>query len=101
MRSSKRTDKHSMSMADDEKGFRASGINIESTIGLNITRQVTRVRFRSCGTVGYGPTLNKKGGGKQCDQVARYVREQLVSYVGNNVGTKGEGQGEPFSCSLR
>ena len=32
--------------------------------------------------------------------IARHVREYQVSYVGNNVGTKGEGQREPFSCSL-
>ena len=30
----------------------------------------------------------------------RYVRGQSVSYVGNIVGTKGEGRREPFSCSL-
>ena len=33
-------------------------------------------------------------------KVARHVRGQPVSYVGNNVGTKGEGRREPFSCSL-
>src|SRR3954467_1347853 len=60
-----------------------------------------RVRFWSCGTVGYGPTLNKKGVDIQCDQVARYDREQLANYVGNNISAKGEGRGEPFSCSLR
>ena len=32
--------------------------------------------------------------------IARHVREQPVSYVGNNVSTKGEGRREPFSCSL-
>ena len=42
--------------------------------------------------MGYGPTLNKRGVGIQCDQVARYDGEQLVNYVGNKVGTKGEGQ---------
>ena len=52
-------------------------------------------------TVGYGPTLNKRGGDIQCDQVARYDGEQLVSFVGNKVGTKGEGRREPLSCSLR
>ena len=31
----------------------------------------------------------------------RYVRGQSVSYVGNIVGTKGEGRREPFSCSLK
>ena len=60
-----------------------------------------RVRFRSCGTAGYGPTLNKKGVDIQCDQVARYDGEQLVNYVSNNISAKGEGQGEPLSCSLR
>ena len=28
--------------------------------------------------------------------IARHVREYPVSYVGNNVGTKGEGRREPF-----
>ena len=32
--------------------------------------------------------------------IARHVREYPVSYAGNNVGTKGEGRREPFSCSL-
>ena len=45
--------------------------------------------------------MNKKGGHILCDHDARFVSEHLVNYVGNNVGTKGEGQGEPFSCSLR
>src|SRR3954463_9139988 len=62
---------------------------------------MTRVRFRSYGTVGYGPTLNKKGVDIQCDQVARYDGEQLVNYVGNNISDKGEGRREQFSCSLR
>ena len=46
--------------------------------------------------MGYGPTSNKKGAGIQCDHDARFVKEQLVSFVGNKVGTKGEGQREPF-----
>ena len=33
-------------------------------------------------------------------KVGRHVRGQPISYVGNNVGTKGEGRREPFSCSL-
>ena len=33
--------------------------------------------------------------------IARQVRGQPVSYVGNNFGTKGEEQREPFSYSLR
>ena len=52
MRSFKRTDKHSMSITDGEKGSRASSISNASGIGMNITMQVTGVRFRSCGTVG-------------------------------------------------
>ena len=65
--------------------------------GLNLeTGTYKRVRFRSGGTVGYGPTLNKKGCAILCDQVARYDGEELVSFVGNKVGTKGEGQREPF-----
>ena len=32
--------------------------------------------------------------------IARHVREYQVSYVGINVGTKGEGRREPLSCSL-
>ena len=51
--------------------------------------------------MGYGPTLNKEGGDKQCDKVARYVREQLVNYVVKNISAKGEGRREQFSCSLR
>ena len=51
--------------------------------------------------MGYGPTLNKKGVDILCDQVGRYDGEQLVNYVGNNISAKGEGRGEPFSCSLR
>src|SRR3954463_1673760 len=60
---------------------------------------MTRVRFRSCGTVCYGPTWNQ-GGDIRCDQVERYDEEQLVNYVGNNISAKGEGRREPFSCSL-
>ena len=88
-------------MMDDEKGFRAPGTSTESDIGWNINGQMTRVRFRSCGAVGYGPTLNKKGVDIQCDQVEKYDGEQLVNYVGNNISAKGEGRREPFSCSLR
>ena len=40
--------------------------------------------------------MTRKGGDILCDHDARFVREQLISYVGNNVGTKGEGQREPF-----
>src|SRR3954468_12438898 len=82
------------------KGPRSTDTSTESDIGRNITRSMTRVRFRSCGIVGYGPTLNQ-GGGIQCDQVERYDGDQLVNYVGNNVSAKGEGRREPFSCSLR
>ena len=32
--------------------------------------------------------------------IASFVGGKSVSYVGNNVGTKGEGRREPFSCSL-
>ena len=32
--------------------------------------------------------------------IARHVREYQVSYAGINVGTKGEGRREPFSCLL-
>ena len=53
-------------------------------------RNVIRVRFRSCGTVGYGPTSCKKGGDIPYDHDARFVREQFVSFV-NKVGTKGKG----------
>src|SRR3954465_164979 len=49
----------------------------------------------------YGPTLNKKGADIQCDQISRFYGEHLVNYVGNNISAKGEGRGEPFSCSLR
>ena len=64
-----------------------------------------RVRFRSCETVGYGPTMwffFLIGAVTSCTvMIARHVREYHVSYVGNNVGTKGEGRREPFSCSLK
>ena len=39
--------------------------------------------------------MSRKGGDIVCDHNARFVREQLVSYVGNNFGTKGEGRREP------
>ena len=83
------------------RGPRSSGISTESDSGKNIARQATGVRFRACGTVGYGPILNKKGVDIQCDQVESYDGEQLVNYVSNNISAKGEGQKEPFSCSLR
>ena len=51
--------------------------------------------------MGYGPTLNKKGVGIQCNQVERFDGEQLVNDVGNNISAKGKGRKEPFSCSLR
>ena len=38
---------------------------------------MTRVRFRSCGTVGYGPTLNKKGVDIQCDQLEGMTENSL------------------------
>src|ERR1041385_7319516 len=82
-----------------KEGSIASGISTEFDIGRNITRSMTRVRFRSCGTVGYGPTLNQ-GGGIQCGHYAGFVRKQLVNDVGNNIGTRSSGQGEPFSCTL-
>src|SRR3954467_1744237 len=85
----------------EKRGLRSSGISTDSDIGRNIARKTSRVRFRSCGTVGYGPTLNKKGVDIQCNQVVRYDGEQLVNYVGNNISSKGEGRREPFSCSLR
>ena len=104
-----------------KEGSRVSSKSTESDIRLNMMMKVTRelhtrsstrnnpwetrmykgARFRSCGTGGYGPSLNKKGVDIQCDQVARHDREQLVNYVGNNIGAKGEGRREPFSCSLR
>src|SRR3954470_10596841 len=90
-----------MPMTDDEKGSKASAISTASGIGLNITRYVTRVRFQSCGTVGYGPTLYKMGGEIPCDHEARFVREQFVNYVSNSISAKGDGRIETFSCSLR
>ena len=50
-----------------------------------------------------GPPCGLKVGGAvtSCTvMIARHVREYHVSYVANNVGTKGEGRREPFSCSL-
>ena len=66
-------------------------------------RGCRRVRFRSCGTVGYGPTMWFFLIGAVTSftvMIARHVREYQVSYVGINVGTKGEGRREPYSCSL-
>src|SRR3954469_4003637 len=83
------------------KGPRSSDTITESDIGRNITRSMTRVRFRSCGTVGYGPTEGKKGGDIPFEHEARFVREQLVNDVGNIISAKGEGRRESFSCSLR
>ena len=50
-----------------------------------------------------GPPCGLKVGGAVTScmvMIARHVRGWHVSYVGNNVGTKGEGRREPFSCSL-
>ena len=66
------------------------------------TEMYRRVRFRSCGTVGYGPTIwvkSRKGANICRVIIARQVRVSHVSYVDNNIGTKGEGWREPFSCS--
>ena len=46
--------------------------------------------------MGYGPTEGKKGGDIPCEHDARFVREQFVNYVGNNISAKGEGRREPF-----
>ena len=59
-------------------------------------KKVQESQVSILGPVGYGHTLNKKGVDNQCDHDARFVREHLVSFVGNKVGTKGEGQREPF-----
>ena len=62
-----------------------------------------RVRFRSCGTVGYGPTMwvfyrssdiLHGHDSKACQRVPCQLCRQ-------HVGTKGEGRREPFSCSLK
>ena len=75
MRSVKRIGTHSMPMTDGEQGGpRSSGISTESDIGRNIARQMIGVRFRSYGTMGYGPALNQ-GGDIQCDHDAGFVRE--------------------------
>ena len=50
-----------------------------------------------------GPPCGLKVGGEvtSCmDMIARQVRGWPVDYVGDNIGTKGEGRREPFSCSL-
>ena len=44
--------------------------------------------------MGYGPTIwveSRKGLTSCTVMIARHIREYHVSYVGNNVGTKGEG----------
>ena len=67
---------HLMSTMDEGKGgSRASGVSTESDIGLNIARQTRRVKFRSYGPVGYGPTKNREGGDMLCDHDARSVSE--------------------------
>ena len=51
-----------------------------------------------------GPPCGLKVGGAvtSCTvMIARHVQGQPISYVSNNVGTKGEGRREPFSCSLK
>src|SRR3954462_1146772 len=55
------------------------------------TGRYMRVRFRSYGTVGYGPTLNRKGVDIQCDQVARYDGEQLVNLCRQQHQCQGRG----------
>ena len=65
---------HSMPMTDDGRGPRSLGIRTESAIRRNIARKTTRFRFRSCGIVGYGPTLNQ-GGDIQCDHDVGFVKE--------------------------
>ena len=50
-----------------------------------------------------GPPCGLKVGRAETSCVimqARYVRGWPVDFVSNNVGTKGEGRREPFSCSL-
>src|SRR4051794_14096585 len=59
------------------KGPRSSDTITESDIGRNITRSMKRVRFRSCGTVGYGPTKNREGGDMLCDHDARLSENNL------------------------
>ena len=72
---------------------------------ISESRLYRRVRFRSCGTVGYGPTMwvkSRKGGDILHDYDSKaWQRVACQLYVSNIVGTKGEGQREPFSCSLK
>ena len=83
----------------------AHELHLKSSARNNFVNRVyMRVRFRPYGIVGYGPTMwvkSRKGGdilhdhdSKACERVACQL------YVSNIVGTKGEGQREPFSCSL-
>ena len=53
------------------------------------------------GVMGLACGLNQEGVTYCTVMIARQVRGQPVSYVGNNVGTKGDGRREPFFCSLR
>ena len=58
------------------------------------TGMYRRVRFRSCRTVVYGPTMwvkSRKALTACMVMIARHVREETVRYVGNNFDTKGEG----------
>ena len=65
------------------------------------SRNAQKSQVSVLGNSGLVRIMSKKGGSILCDHDARFVREQLVSYVGNIVDTKGEGRREPFSCSLR
>ena len=68
----------------------------ESSARNNLgNRGYRRVRFRSCGTVGYGPTMwvkTRKGGDILHDHDSKaWQRVACQLYVSNIVGTKGEG----------
>ena len=111
-----------MSDTECENGFRASRISIASdsrTDHKKVARELhtkpsVRNKFGNRGCIGesgfdpvelwfMGPPCGLKVGRglTSCTvMIARQVRGQPVSYVGYNVGTKGEGRREPFSCSL-
>ena len=60
-----------------------------------VNKVYRRVRFRPCGTVGYGPTMwvkSRKGDDVLHDHLSKACQRLACQlYVGNNIGTKGEG----------
>ena len=73
----------------------------EITLATGVYRTV---RFRSCGTVGYGPTMwvkkIREGVAMMHDHDSNAGQRKACQLCQRHIGTKSEGQREPFSCSL-